>query len=560
MKRRVGRTFLVCLLAGTISLGIQTAAVLAEEEDPGITADQPAGESLIGERIFAQCEDFVNVRSAADAESEVVARIYNNGSAMVVSEDGEWFGITSGNAVGYVFSDYFATGDEAEEIAEEVAYHVAVVLADNLNIRAEASPDALVLDVAHFGDELEIVAEEDGWLKVARGNDLYGWISTDFVECKTYYPEAKTIEEIEEEEAAMAESAGYEENLGTDTLGDESFYGDSYEGDTYYYVETYDYEEDSYVEDPYYYEESYEEPACYESGESVIEIYDTAETVAETEAASTVSSETSVQAEAPAQTEASIVETSTETVTDAAEEAGVYYDSSYDDGKQYYYDANEDVYYYDGAPVTYSTVSPEEPVTEEPAAAEPQTEAVDVAAETTEVPETESVAETVSEVDMMPEEEATVEADAASVDWEEPETEAVVADSSASAETSTASEDEEGQEIADFATLFIGNDYVYGGTSLTDGADCSGFVQSVYANSGISLSRTAADQAQGGTSVESGNLQAGDLLFYSSDGEDIDHVAIYIGDDTIVHAANENRGIVTDYAFYDDPVAAVRYY
>ncbi len=60
--------------------------------------------------------------------------------------------------------------------------------------------------------------------------------------------------------------------------------------------------------------------------------------------------------------------------------------------------------------------------------------------------------------------------------------------------------------------------------------------------------------------MESGDLQEGDLLFYSSSGDEIDHVAIYIGDDTIVHAANSDRGIVTDYAYYDDPVAAVRYY
>ena len=104
----------------------------------------------------------------------------------------------------------------------------------------------------------------------------------------------------------------------------------------------------------------------------------------------------------------------------------------------------------------------------------------------------------------------------------------------------------------------MGNPYVYGGTSLTEGADCSGFVQSVFANYGIYLSRVAADQAGNGTSVDLANIQPGDLLFYSSSGGGIDHVAIYAGNGAIVHAANSNTGIVWGDAYYSTPVCAVR--
>ena len=103
----------------------------------------------------------------------------------------------------------------------------------------------------------------------------------------------------------------------------------------------------------------------------------------------------------------------------------------------------------------------------------------------------------------------------------------------------------------------MGNPYVWGGTSLTNGADCSGFTQSVFANFGIGLPRVASDQAYSGTSVDLGSIQAGDLLFYSS-GSGIDHVAIYIGNGTIVHAANASSGITTSGAYYSTPVAAVR--
>lgn len=96
-----------------------------------------------------------------------------------------------------------------------------------------------------------------------------------------------------------------------------------------------------------------------------------------------------------------------------------------------------------------------------------------------------------------------------------------------------------GQAVADYAVQFVGNPYVYGGTSLTNGADCSGFVQSVYAHFGYSLSRTAASQAGDGTAVSLDNLQPGDLLFYHGYG----HVAIYIGGGQVVHASNPESGI-----------------
>jgi len=96
-----------------------------------------------------------------------------------------------------------------------------------------------------------------------------------------------------------------------------------------------------------------------------------------------------------------------------------------------------------------------------------------------------------------------------------------------------------GQAIADYAVQFVGNPYVYGGTSLTNGADCSGFVQSVFKHFGYSLPRTAASQAGAGSQVSVDNLQPGDLLFYHGYG----HVAIYIGGGQVVHASNKKTGI-----------------
>ncbi len=102
-----------------------------------------------------------------------------------------------------------------------------------------------------------------------------------------------------------------------------------------------------------------------------------------------------------------------------------------------------------------------------------------------------------------------------------------------------------GAEIAEYALQFVGNPYVHGGTSLTKGADCSGFVQKVYEHFNIALPRVSKDQALKGEKVACnvGSLKAGDLIFYDNP---VSHVALYIGNGKIVHAKGAKYGIVTD--------------
>lgn len=102
-----------------------------------------------------------------------------------------------------------------------------------------------------------------------------------------------------------------------------------------------------------------------------------------------------------------------------------------------------------------------------------------------------------------------------------------------------------GQSVANFACQFVGNPYVYGGSSLTNGTDCSGFVMSVYANYGVSLPHSSAADRRVGSAVDGlANAQPGDIICYSG------HVGIYIGGGQIVHASNERTGIIISNASY----------
>lgn len=102
-----------------------------------------------------------------------------------------------------------------------------------------------------------------------------------------------------------------------------------------------------------------------------------------------------------------------------------------------------------------------------------------------------------------------------------------------------------GAQIVAFAKQFIGTPYVYGGTSLTSGVDCSGFIYSVYKNFGITLNRTSRDQIKNGVAVSKNNLQPGDLVFFNTGGNTpISHVGMYIGNGQYIHSTDGgNKGV-----------------
>ena len=113
-------------------------------------------------------------------------------------------------------------------------------------------------------------------------------------------------------------------------------------------------------------------------------------------------------------------------------------------------------------------------------------------------------------------------------------------------------------ELVEYAKQFLGNPYVWGGTSLTKGADCSGFVLSVFKKFGVSLPHHSGTQANYGTKISASDLKPGDLVFYADSSGTINHVAIYIGGGQVIHASSPTTGIKINNYKYRTPVKYVR--
>lgn len=531
IRKNLARALSFCLVTGWIACHTSGVTALAAETDTSMT----------GELAFAQCEEYINIRQEPDENSEVVAKIYNDNAATIISKTGDWYQITSGNAFGYVKADYLVTGDEASAIAEKVQYHIARIHPEELYIRSEKSEESTAVGSVHQADEVDAVSYDNGaWIQIVADDGTKGYINAYYADYLTCYPVAETLEEEQDRLRNQADTSETGEGSGQGAI-----YGVEKAAE---YTEPVSYDSESSsdtgsVADGSGNDGYTESSDSYDSGYSE-ENTDTSTADGSQDYSTDTSGDESWDNSSDASDDTTWSDTSDSGSADSTGSGDSYTESDNStaetDGS---YSEPDNSYIEPEAPETDASYS--EPETSAPETDAPYTEP-ETSAPETDAPYTEP--ETSA-----PETDAPYTEPGTSA----PETEAPETEAPATEDTSSSSD--LGQQIASYAVQFVGNPYVYGGTSLTNGADCSGFVQSVFANFGIGLSRTAASQASGGTSVSFDSLQAGDLLFYSSSGS-IDHVALYIGGGQIVHAANSASGIIISNAYYSTPVAARRYW
>jgi len=174
--------------------------------------------------VMAKVEDSVSVRADATTEAEVVGKMFKGDAGEIVEKADGWTLIQSGDVTGWVSDDYLAFGEEAAERAAQDVAKVATVTAQTLKVRDEASTEAPVIDLIGMGETIEVGEEQDGWLEIIYSDGNVNYVSAEYVDVSYEYGEAKTLKEIQAEEAAR--KAAEEKEKRTKNLGAVAASGD----------------------------------------------------------------------------------------------------------------------------------------------------------------------------------------------------------------------------------------------------------------------------------------------------------------------------------------------
>ena len=537
-------TGLTAFAAGEMPLAGIGAEIIASQEKKENSGTKKVIATGYDSLVIAQVDEYVNIRDEASTETgQIVGKLYNNSAAEIIGQTGDWYLIKSGDVTGYVSKDYFVTGAQAEELAAEVGDDVATVNTETLMVRKKASTDSDIIALVGDSQQLQVIDQEDGWVKVAVDNDVVGYVSSDYVDCETKFVEAESIETSTAREEAVQSALDRADQMKEAAINA---------------MNNADANEAAYAaqEAIVAAAEAKQLASEQELDYNVQEIASTAVSSAdEAQYAAYMAEQYQAAAEAQATAEAEAARQQAEAEAEAAYAAQQQAQASQQQNQNWSGDQTQQE---TQAPSTTTDTTTTPDYTTGDTTTTPDYTTGDA----TTTPDYST-----GDVTVTPDYgtgDTTTTPDYTTGDT----TGSTTTDSSAPSgsdytgdvpQSNASSSDSLRQSVVNYALQFVGNPYVYGGTSLTNGTDCSGFTQSVLANFGISISRTAASQSGGGTAVDMSNLQPGDLLFYDN-GSGIGHVSMYIGNGQVVHASNEQTGIIVSSVDYRTACAARSYF
>ena len=445
---------------------------------------------------IVQVSGYVNIRETPDMKGNIIGKISGDGACEVLGEEGEWSHITSGGIEGYISSQYLVTGDEAKELSKGLVKKRAIIMTenDNLNIRSEASKDAQIVGQALPAERYEVLSEEDGWIQINGG-----YISADYCEVKYALNEGRKLDLKAQainqyDNLVIFKKSGYMNVRSTpENKGDDNVIGKLTSKAAGDIIETVDgwYKIKSGTVTGYI----AADPELIATGQEAKDL--AMQNAAQMAIITTDVLNVRVEPNTDSKIWTQIVKDERYPVVDQ-QDGWVQIDLGSVDAEDGSQDGDEKAYIStrdNNVEVRYAL-----------------NEAIKF-------------------------------------------TPAKDNGSDSSKNGSSGSKQSRRSQLVNYALQFVGNRYVWGGTSLTNGVDCSGFTMRVMEKFGVSLPHYSGSQAQMGKKVSSANMQPGDLIFYAGSNGKVNHVAIYIGNGRIVHAASRRSGIKTSTWNYRTPVA-----
>ena len=476
----------------TVSIVLETTLSdeeIAEKEKEEAVTKVLDGYANLG---IAEVSGFLNVRKTPENYGEIVGKLQKGAACEIVDTSTEgWYKITSGGVTGYVSRQYILTGDQAKKIAAENVEERAVIQAEKLNVRATPSQDGEIVGQVLKDERYPVKSIEDGWVQIDDG-----FISADYVTVRYALNEARKMD-------MRTTVLSLYDNLGVSNVSNYLNVRDNPDEKTGKIIAKLPSNAGcDILETPKdgWYKVRSGKITGYVKSEFILTGQAAKDKAMQVSKLMAIANTDGVNVRSEPNTNSSIwTQISNSERFLVADQQDGWVEIELDDSKAYISSDYVDVKYGLNEAIKYT------PIVETPATGG-----------TTSKPSKGNSSSKPS---------------------------GNKKNNNAAAGSGAGSVSSKRAQIANYAVQFVGNPYVWGGTSLTSGTDCSGFTMSVMSKFGVSLPHNSGSQSQRGKSISSSQMRPGDLVFYSGSGGGINHVAIYIGNGQVCHASNKKSGI-----------------